>query len=118
MSELHDPRVFFSAERSLLAWNRTSLALITFGFFINRSGLMLPLVSPEQAEKEAMFAWLGIAFIAIGSACCLLSVRQFQKILTSLNPAEFPPGYRASWSTTPNILVAVLGLMVIAALRL
>lgn len=118
MSELHDPRVFFSAERSLLSWNRTSLALITFGFFINRSGLMLPLVSDEQAEKEMLFAWLGIAFIAIGSVCSLYAVRLFKQIVASLGPEEIPPGYRVNWSTAPNVLVSVLGLLVIVVLNL
>jgi Predicted membrane protein len=118
MSELQDPRVFFSAERSLLSWNRTSLALITFGFFINRSGIMLPLVSEEQGEKEALFAWLGLAFIFIGSICSLYAVRQFRKVVASLGPSEIPPGYRMHWSTAPNILVGVLGFMVMVVLNL
>ncbi|MFV9650307.1 YidH family protein [Pseudomonas citrulli] len=41
MSHLDDPRVFFAAERTLLAWNRTSLLLMAFGFVIERSGLLL-----------------------------------------------------------------------------
>jgi len=28
MSELNDPRVFFAAERTLLAWNRAALSLM------------------------------------------------------------------------------------------
>ena len=34
MSDLNDPRVFFAAERTLLAWTRTSLTLMAFGFVI------------------------------------------------------------------------------------
>ena len=34
MSGDHDPRVFFAAERTLLAWNRTSLSLMAFGFVL------------------------------------------------------------------------------------
>ncbi|WP_367256538.1 DUF202 domain-containing protein [Pseudomonas sp. stari2] len=33
--------MFFAAERTLLAWNRTSLSLMAFGFVIERSGLLL-----------------------------------------------------------------------------
>ncbi|MGM0680450.1 MAG: YidH family protein, partial [Pseudomonadota bacterium] len=36
MSDLKDPRVLFAAERTLLAWNRTSLSFIAFGFLIER----------------------------------------------------------------------------------
>ncbi len=34
-----DPRVFFAAERTLLAWQRCSLALMGFGFVIERFSL-------------------------------------------------------------------------------
>ena len=36
MSNLQDPRVFLALERTLLAWNRSSLGLIAFGFLLER----------------------------------------------------------------------------------
>ncbi len=35
-----DPRVFFAAERTLLAWLRTGLTIIAIGFLISRFGLL------------------------------------------------------------------------------
>lgn len=37
VSDLQDPRVLFAEEHTLLAWNRTSLALIAFGFLVERT---------------------------------------------------------------------------------
>ena len=48
MSDLNDPRVFFAAERTLLAWNRTSLSLMAFGFVIERFGLFVSILMPQH----------------------------------------------------------------------
>ncbi len=36
-----DPRVLFAAERTFLAWIRTGLALMGFGFVVARFGIFL-----------------------------------------------------------------------------
>ena len=41
----NDPRVFFAAERTLLAWLRTGLTVMALGFMIARFGLFLQLLS-------------------------------------------------------------------------
>lgn len=69
MSDLNDPRVFFAAERTLLAWNRTSLSLMAFGFVIERSGLLLQMLKPGvlgPPGKHFSF-WIGLAFLMLGS---------------------------------------------------
>ena len=43
-----DPRVFFAAERTLLAWVRTGLGVMALGFVVERFGLFLALVGLQS----------------------------------------------------------------------
>jgi putative membrane protein len=98
MSELNDPRVFFAAERTLLAWNRTALSLMAFGFVIERFGL---------ADLASL--WIGVAFILMGAVVSVISVLQYRGLLSSLKPIEIPVGHSASLGIVTNLAVAALG---------
>lgn len=110
MSSLEDPRVLFAAERTLLAWNRTSLGLIAFGFLVERAGLLAP------ARPEPLTLWIALGFIALGVVSALHASRQYAVLLHTLTPAEFPPGYRYRWGVVVNLVVAVLGVGLMAVL--
>lgn len=112
MSELRDPRVFFAAERTLLAWNRTSLTLMAFGFVIERFGLVVHALLPPHTEmlQRGLSFWIGLTFILLGSVASAAAIAQYRTILRSLNPKEIPQGYQVNLGVGMSLAVALLGI--------
>ncbi len=112
MSDLNDPRVLFAAERTLLAWNRTALTLMGFGFVIERFGLFVRMVARGEVEavRHGPSFWGGLAFIIIGAACAIAGIVQHRRVLASLRPVEIPPGYHLHLGLWITALVALLGI--------
>jgi putative membrane protein len=71
-----DLRILQANERTLLAWMRSGLALMAFGFVVARLAVWLRLEHPERGDG-AISAWLGIAAIALGVACEIAGVLRF-----------------------------------------
>ena len=115
MSDLNDPRVFFAAERTLMAWTRTAVALMAFGFAIERFGLFLHMFLISQGEREPRMGsfWIGVSFILFGAIISVLSVIQYKGVLKTLKPIEIPEGYWVNMALYTNLLVAALGLAMI-----
>lgn len=118
MSDLNDPRVFFAAERTLMAWNRTGLTLMAFGFVIERFDLFVTMLArlPQKPLDHGLSFWIGMAFIWLGAASSALAVMQYRKVLRTLNPNEVPQGYWVNMGVLTNLAVAVLGFMLTAYL--
>lgn len=66
-AELAKERNRGAAERTLMAWIRTSLALISFGFGIDSIVSAIRNVQPDQTVNPANWSRiLGLAFVALG----------------------------------------------------
>ena len=110
MSYTADPRVLLAAERTLLAWQRSAIALMGFGFVVERFGLFLQMVAhqPTVGPQRGFSLTLGVLLLMLGAAVALISARQFRQIAKNLDPIVVPPGYWTQIGVWLNVIIALI----------
>jgi putative membrane protein len=107
---LDDPRVLFAAERTLLAWVRTSVTLMGLGFVVARFGVFLAAVQGRMAPSgHSLSAWIGIAFVVLATVILGVAARQHVRFLRSLGAREIPRGYGTWLPTFAAVALGVAG---------
>src|ERR1700688_4184851 len=83
---------YLAAERTLLAWIRTGLALMGFGFVVARFGLFLQqLQIAEHApsvQPYGLSLWFGTALIGAGVAVNVLSGSRHIHLIRSMDQGQ------------------------------
>jgi putative membrane protein len=120
MSDLNDPRVLFAAERTLLAWSRTGISLMVFGFVIERFGIFLELAKQGEVGvfQRYISFFIGESFVILAVLISIYSVWQHIRVIRTLQPAEIPEGYGLYGGIIVNVIVAGLGLVLCAYLAI
>jgi len=85
-------RVHQANERTLLAWVRTGIALMAFGFAIARFGVFLTQVArlehPTAEAQRFGSAWVGAALVALGMLSNLLATVRYGRVRAAILRGE------------------------------
>jgi uncharacterized protein (DUF302 family)/uncharacterized membrane protein YidH (DUF202 family) len=109
-----DLRESLAAERTFLAWIRTGLALMGFGFVVARFGLFLrQLQVIERVPSAPSYGeslWFGTALIALGVVVFLLSAWHHLRLVRELERGAPPPSRPSTQAVFIALFLALVGL--------
>lgn len=103
-------------ERTFLAWVRTAIAVMAFGFVIEKFDLFLQVAAPQIALKQiaphgqAFANAAGLAFIAIGVAITAIAGVRFVATAKAIEAEDALPSPGERFDLALAALIGLLGL--------
>ncbi|HEX4308890.1 MAG TPA: DUF202 domain-containing protein [Acidobacteriaceae bacterium] len=94
-NELDDPRTYFAAERTFLAWIRTGLGLMGMGFALARFGLFLREFQQSQQaapHHSGLSVYSGVGLVALGVVVNVSAVTGHLRTVRELRSGAWNPG--------------------------
>ncbi len=109
-NELAKERNRAAAERTLMAWIRTSLSLISFGFGIDRIVSAIHKGFDRNIDPLRLSRILGLSFIIIGTLALLAAALSHRQDLRMIERGRFTYTHRISLSFVVAIALIAVGL--------
>ncbi|MBW4645831.1 MAG: DUF202 domain-containing protein [Goleter apudmare HA4340-LM2] len=122
ISNIDRQREHQANERTFLAWLRTSIALIGFGFAIARFGLFLRQLNVALTQQEPMInplfnsENLGILFVIFGIVAIALAAWRYNQVFWEIERGAYRPHRLSVWIMTG--VVIILGILSLPLLLL
>jgi inner membrane protein YidH len=103
-------------ERTFLAWVRTAIAVMAFGFLVQKFDLFLRLASESLAARsvpvggnEIVGTVAGLLLIVLGGAMMVFAALRFRKTTLDIDAEEVRPGPGTRLDITIVALLFLLG---------
>jgi putative membrane protein len=115
MSNIDRQREHQANERTFLAWLRTSIALIGFGFAIARFGLFLRQLQTTVTNQNLPTSSflisqnIGLGLVIVGIMVILLSVWRYNQVFWQIEQSNYKPSRLMVWLTAG--VVVLLGIL-------
>ena len=114
MRQTADLRDYLAAERTLLAWIRTGLALMGFGFVVARFGLYLQELQIAQnvpaVQSYGQSLWFGTTLIGAGILVNLLSGWHHARLIRSMDRGQRVRAHSVTLAVGTALFLALVGL--------
>lgn len=108
-----DPRVYLAAERTYLAWVRTSLGLIGFGFVVARFGHTLQELEaggPMAVRPNPLAPPVGAAIVTFGVGVCVVAAMRHRAYVEDLRAGVSNPPLHLRTTLVVSSVLAIAGL--------
>lgn len=117
-----DNKDYFAAERTLLAWIRTGLAMMGFGFVVARFGLFLRELAAARGHAPVHITswslWFGTLLVVLGVVASLWSAIAHMQYVRKLDRGEHLQFRTVSPAVFTAVVLGLLGLAMAGYLAL
>jgi len=102
-------------ERTFLAWVRTAIAIMAFGFLVERFDLFLKIASQTLARRtlsaggQLVGNVAGLILIGLGACTIVLALLRFHRTALEIDSAETLPGSGERFDVALAGLLTMLG---------